>query len=277
MAVAMRGASVGLVLAVGLGSGGCAAAGLAAGPLVSAVRAIGDRAVERTVPADVRATAAAVEAVLLRSGVRVEERSAERHGLRLRGTSETITVHATLEPVTTRMTRLSLRIETGGLVADRTTGEHLHDQVALALQRVPAAGASSDDRAHLAALAALEAEVQRLRAAIDAERSSRREPVARTEEAVARPMAPAFSVNRNGVVAIPTSYGLPTVARPASSSTLVTPPAAGRASSTPRPAADPDVPVATEAPAQASETAPALRPVGALTPTGAIAGARHAR
>lgn len=269
----MRAASVGLVLTVGLASGGCAAAGLAAGPLVSAVQALGDRAVERTVPADVQVTAAAVEAVLLRSGVRVVERNAEGDGLRLRGAGEKITVHAVLERVTTRMTRLSLRIETGGLVADRTTGEHLHGQIALALQGA-ATGASSDERGHLAALAALEAEVHRLREAIDAERSSRPAPVARTDEAVSRPPVPAFSVNRNGVVAIPTSYGLPTVARPASGSALATPPARGRAPVTPSPAAEPDSPIAIEVPAQASESVPALRPVGALTPTGAIAGAR---
>lgn len=278
MAVRTRLPIVILVLAAAMASGGCVAAGLAAGPLMSAVQAISERAVERTVPADVPTTAAAVEAVLLRSGLRVEERRTDGHGLRLLGASEKVSVRARLEQVTARMTRLSLRTEDGGLVADRKTGEHLHEQVALALREAAAAGASNGDRPYLAGLAALEAEVQRLRSTIDAERSSRQAPAVRSDEAVSRPPAPAFSVNPSGVVTVPTSYGLPTLSRPAPSpgSAFERPPAQGSASATAQPATEPVGPVAIEAPVPAGATAPALRPVGVLTPASAMAGARRA-
>jgi len=263
-----------LLLGAGAASGGCAAAGLAAGPLMSAVHAIGDRAVERTVPADLHATGAAVEAVLLGGGIRVEERSRDGDGLRLRGATDRVTVHARLEPVTARMTRLSLRIETGGLVADRTTSEHLHDQVMLALRGAVPPAAAGDDRGHVAALAALEAELHRLRSTIDAERSSRPGPgVAREAPGTPPPAAP-FSVDPSGVVSIPTSYGLPTLGRPAPAPRVDPPamPAAAVATGGAPRAVTPE----REASADAGAMAPALRPAGALTPVGAITGAGRA-
>ena len=110
-----------LVLAAGLAAGGCVAAGFATAPLVSAVQLIGDRSVARTVGADMHAAWAAVETTLTDMAFRVEARESEATGWRLRGVADQVTVQATLERVTPRVSRGTVRGGTGGRLAERPT------------------------------------------------------------------------------------------------------------------------------------------------------------
>lgn len=259
------GASLALLALIAAGTTGCAAAGLAGGPLVSAVQAIGDRAVERTVAADLRTATAALEAVLLRSAVRVEERKSEGDTVRLRAAGAKVTAEARLERVTSSMTKVSLRVETGGLLADRQTSEHLQAQLALALSPPTAPVKAIEHPASREGLAALEGEVRELRAAIDARGSMSPSLAGRpTEDAPAT--APAFTVNRRGVVTIPESYGLPTVvsAPAAAPTTSIRTPAAGE---------QPTTSVQAEADSPATPLARPLTPVMRLTPADSVSSA----
>lgn len=85
------------------GSGGCAAAGLAAvGPMLSSFAALGDRTVERIVPADLPTTWGATMDALARMAVHLEtsEKSGDRW--QLTGTGDGATVYGALERVTAR-------------------------------------------------------------------------------------------------------------------------------------------------------------------------------
>src|SRR5512145_3357779 len=133
----MRAAGCGLVrisglalgLVVGLATSGCVAAGLATGPLMSAVQLIGDRTVERTVAAELAEAQGATEAVLARMAFRIESRERDDGIRRLRAVADDVTVDATLERVTARLTRVGLRVEAGRMVADRDTGVQMHEQL----------------------------------------------------------------------------------------------------------------------------------------------------
>ena len=58
-----------------------------------------------------------------------------------------VTVHARLERVTARLTRVGLRVEAGRLVADRDTGTQTHDQIAALLAPVTAPPPAADPAA----------------------------------------------------------------------------------------------------------------------------------
>jgi hypothetical protein len=71
---------VAFLLLVLSGSGGCAAVGLAAvGPMLSSFAALGDRTVERTVPADLPTTWGATVDALARMAVHLE--TSEKSGI----------------------------------------------------------------------------------------------------------------------------------------------------------------------------------------------------
>jgi hypothetical protein len=235
---------------VALTASGCVAAGLAGGPLMSAVQLIGDRTVERTVAAGLAEAQGATEAMLTRMAFRIESREREDGARLLRAVADKVIVHARLEPVTAKLTRVGLRVETGGMVADRDTGAQMHDQIAalLAPARPPVGDAVATD-----ALATLQGEIRKLRSDIE-ERRPTVPPLAAPETGTSARVEP------GAVVSAPMSAALPTVGGPAPSVSVAVPAAPVPAG--PSLALRPDAGSATiEAGAAA-----ALRPAGALTP-----------
>jgi hypothetical protein len=250
-----------LGLAVALATSGCVAAGLASGPLMSAVQLVGDRTVERTVGAELAEAQGATEAVLARMAFRIESRERDEGIRRLRAVADHVTVHARLERVTAKLTRVGLRVETGGLVADRDTGAQMHDQIAAVL--APAAsGSPVPDPAAAEALTTLQAEIRKLRSDIEDRREATR-PVSAGE--TGRNMR----VEPDAVVVAPMSAALPTVGGPAPPVSVALPAAATAVA----PVAQPAAARRETAPATADlRTAAPLHPAGTLTPILPVAG-----
>lgn len=183
-------------------------AGLAAmGPVLGSLAAIGDRSVERTLPADLGTTWGATVDALARMALRVEQTDKSGDTWRLTGAGEAVTVHGTLERVTAGMTKVSVRVEAGRLVADRQTGDELLNQVAASLASL--AGAS---RRHETPgpdgsgeqLRGLQREIERLGAKIEQAREAS-SPTTRPEA------SPAAAVSPTPVIVIPVSAGVATV------------------------------------------------------------------
>jgi hypothetical protein len=241
-----------LCLAVGAATSGCVAAGLATGPLMSAVQLVGDRSVERTVAAELMEAQGATEAVLARMAFRIESRERDDGVRRLRAVTDEVTVHATLERVTAKLTRVGLRVETGRMLPDRDTGAQIHEQIAVLLAPVPAR--PPIDSAGTEALTTLRGEIRQLRSDLEERRRAERPGAASAGSTSMR-------VEPRAVVTAPMSAALPTVAGPAPSVSIAVPAAV-------------TVPVAQSA-SSPRETGPAtvdartaaqLQPAGALTP-----------
>ncbi len=263
------------LLSTGLGSSGCTTLGFAvAGPLFSGVAAIADRSVEKTIPADQVTTWGVTVDALSRMAVRLEETNRSGERWLLKGTGEAVTVHGTLERVTTRMTKVSIRVEAGTLLADKKTGDEILNQVSASLASLeravreaalPAKPDASADR-----LSALQREIERLGVKLNGARDVA--PPSSMPEAAAAP--PSSSA---GVMVIPASAGVPTVpfaagsARPqAVPSVAIRPPSSAREADPPRPsqAARPERDLA-------EHIFPAtLAPVGVLSPVGALSSGR---
>jgi hypothetical protein len=238
---------------VALGGGGCAAAGLVA---------LGDRSVERTMPSDLSTTWGATVDALSRMAVRVEETDKSGDRWRLTGSGEAVTVHATLERITARLTKVSMRVEPGGLVADRRTGEELLNQVAASVSSLVDNG-RPDTSAQTAAagerLGALQREVEHLSAKIDQGQNSGSHPIETKQ-----PPVPVLSVDP--IIMVPASAGVATMPRPGPS--VVRPPALSAKRSTPGPEKNLPRPGAAEqASVEADDmVAVPLRAVEVLTP-----------
>jgi hypothetical protein len=218
MMVAIRGLFL-VALVAGLTSG-CVAAGLATGPLMSAIQLVGDRTVERTVAAELAEAVAVTEAALVRMAFKVEERERDDDLRRLRAVADGVTVHAKLQRVTARMTRVVLRVEAGGILADRDTGTQIHEQIAGLL--APAArqsGPAPSDGASAEALNSLQTEIRKLRSDLDERRAADRQPLA-TDAVIP------VSVQPGAIVNVPMSAALPTVGGPAPPVSVPTPTAA---------------------------------------------------
>lgn len=258
-----------LALAVaGLTAGGCATAGLALmGPLAGSVTAIVDRSVDRTLPADLGTTWGATADALARMAVRIDETEKSGARWRLTGTGEAVTVHGTLERVTAGMTKVSVRVEGGGLFADKQTSEELLNQVASSLARFasprerPAPGpeAASED------LRRLHREIERLGTKIEQARETPPTPP--------RPETKAATVSSTPIFVVPTSAGVATV--PAAAHLSVPVPTAPRAAS--HSATRREVRPADPSPAPAPATervddivAGSMRPVETLRPVEAL-------
>lgn len=200
-----------LLASAGLMAGGCATAGLAlVGPLAGSITAIVDRSVERTLPADLSTTWGATADALARMAVRIEETDKSGPKWRLTGTGGATTVHGTLEGVTAGMTKVSVRVEVGGLFADKDTGNELLNQIAASLASL-ASGGRRDGTASAAdvsidQLRGLQREIERLGTKIEQARET--PPPARPEA----PLVPTTSVVP--VIMIPTSAGVATVPVP---------------------------------------------------------------
>lgn len=260
------------VLAVaGLTAGGCATAGLALmGPLAGSLTAIADRSVDRTMPADLGTTWGATADALARMAVRVEQTEKSETKWRLTGAGEAVTVHGTLERVTAGMTKVSVRVEGGGLFADKQTSEELLNQIAASLARF--ASATSRER-HAPGPDAANEDLRRLHREIE-RLGTRIEQAREVPPTPPRPEpSPAARLTSTPIVVVPSSAGVATVPSAARASVPGPPVSApaGHAASPPevRPVASPP---AAEAPegrrdsivAEPMRSVEVLRPVEGL-------------
>jgi hypothetical protein len=208
--IGLRGVAVApLVAACALTTGGCAAGGLAAvGPVLSAVQAVTDRSVERTIAVDLATTRALTEEALARMAIPVESQASAGDGWALRGRNKGLSVDVTLTAATERLTRIAVRVEAGWLTADKPTGEEIHNQIArLVADRLERAG-TPPPSTHGDALAALEAQVRSLRIELERQRHGS------TPSAAPPALAPkpAVTVDTTAIISVPASYGFATTA-----------------------------------------------------------------
>jgi hypothetical protein len=262
-----------IMIASVLGGAGCASAGLAAvGPLMTAFQIVGGRTVERTVSADRETTWTATVDTLSRMEVRIQEIERSEEAWELKGIGEEVDVYAELARVTPQMTKVSLRVEAGGLIADKQTAEEILNQVALSLEPPPAVAEDepSDEPDALAtAVTALQGEILHLKAVIEEENKE-------TRAASHLPLEQngvdedGFSWG-SGILVIPSSYGIPILpgATDASAARVPSPPR--RDAHVPVLA---DVPPQTHPDAQEVLAAP-LVPVEVLTPVQSLDGRRR--
>jgi hypothetical protein len=264
--------TLGLVSAA-LGAGGCTTLGFAvAGPLFTGVVAIADRSVERTIPADQSTTWGITVDALSRMAVRLDETDTSGERWLLKGTGEAVIVHGTLERMTARMTKVSIRVEAGSLFADKKTGDEILNQISASLASLgrPVREAVLAPRPDVSAerFSALQREIERLGAKLEARDVS---PPSSMPSAAA---APTPSTTR--IMVIPASAGVPTI-----------PVLDGAAGREPVPAVlrvrpvvrEADLPRSSQAPIRlrnpAEHILPAtLEPVGVLSPVQALSSER---
>jgi hypothetical protein len=198
-----------LAVLTGMASGGCVAAVPIFSAAISAAPLVGGRSVERTVATDRPVAWQALEMTLADLAFLIEGREQEKDEWRLRAVAGDITVHARLEPVTSRLTRVSLRVESGGPLADRRTAEVIHDQIVKIVHTAGRPTTAADSAAPRSdeAIRSLEAEVRRLRTDIDDRSRGTRHPV----ESSATDQPPATRVEQSAIVTAPLSAALPSV------------------------------------------------------------------
>jgi hypothetical protein len=191
---------------------------------MGSIAAIGDRTVERTIPADLSTTWGATIDALARMAVRIEqtERSGDRW--RLTGTYEAITVHGTLERITASMTRVSIRVEAGRIYADKRTAEELLNQVGASLASLTSPGSrEAKGDASAGRLEALRQAIERLGARVDKGQDGR--GVAPSGRQTEGPPSPPPLLT-SPVITVPASAGVATV--PGQPPTLVQAPSLRR-------------------------------------------------
>jgi hypothetical protein len=203
-----------LLAMAALASGGCATAGfMVAGPLFQAAVALADRTVERTLPAD-RATGwSATTDALSRMGFRIHDVKRSGEEWSLKGTGDKVSVSVGLAPVTSRMSRLSLRVEAGGITADKKTADEIFNQVGATLTAwaSPASGSaevSADRKAATEAIVSLKREVERLGTRMEQPRDPQLAP-----DSGSTPVKPAL-VDTGGIVVVPTALAVPSAPAP---------------------------------------------------------------
>jgi len=254
----------------GLTTGGCVTAGLALmGPLAGSVTAIADRSVDRTMPADLGTTWGATADALARMAIRVDQTEKSEAKWRLTGTGEAATVHSTLERVTAGMTKVSVRVEGGGLFADKQTSEEILNQIAASLTRLASSGrhegTASGSNAVNDELRGLQRQIERL--------GTRIEQAREIPPAPPRPEAsPAATMSSTPIIVVPASAGVAIVpAATVSTPRPTSAPAAGQSAARSEVGTAP--PVRVTPPRETGEdgvvaapmkTVEALRPVEAL-------------
>jgi hypothetical protein len=198
-----------------LATGGCVTAGLAiGGPVISSIVAVSDRSVERTIPADLSTTWAASADALARMALRIEKTEKGEGRWQMTGSAGDVAVHATLDRVTAQLTKVSVRVEAGGLFADKRTGEELLNQVGVSLAGLTGSGplaAIATAEASAARLDVLHQAIERLGAKVT-EATEAREP--RRPATGADPSALASPVVATPIITIPASAGVATVSAP---------------------------------------------------------------
>jgi hypothetical protein len=269
------------LLASALGAGGCASAGLAAaGPMLTVLQRVIDRTIERSLPADLDTASLATVDAFARLGIRVRHTELQGRNRVLEGVGEGLTVRAELEPVTLRMTKLSVRVEAGRVLPDKESGEEILNQVSASLAATtsgPPGRDAAETAAQTRALAALEAEIRRLGSKLEENQATHR-----GSSDVAAPSDRAGG--GGGVFAVPSSYGVPTVpglsevaARPAPATTSSRPSSAAVVSvRAPVPGAAASAPASAGVSTLEALVVP-LSPVDSLAPIQVLSGAGNGR
>ncbi len=265
--------ALGLVSAA-LGAGGCATVGFAAaGPLFTGIAAIADRSVERTIPADQSTTWGVTVDALSRMAVRLDETDTSGERWLLKGAGETVIVHGTLERMTARMTKVSIRVEAGSLFADKKTGDEILNQISASLASLgrPVREAALAPRPEVSAerFSALQREIERLGAKLDEARDV-------SPPSSMPPAAAAPTPSPTSIMVIPASAGVPTIPVPDGAAGREPVPAVLRVRPVVREA---DLPRSSQAPIRlrnpAEHVLPAtLEPVGVLSPVQALSSER---
>jgi hypothetical protein len=198
-----------------LATGGCVTAGLAiGGPIIGSIVAVSDRSVERTIPADLPTTGAASADALSRMALRIEKTEKGDGRWLMTGSAGDVTVHATLDRVTAHLTKVSVRVEAGGLFADKRTGEELLNQIGVSLAGLTGNGpfgATVAAEASAARLDVLHQAIERLGAKVTKAteaREPRRPATGADTSAFASPMV------ATPIITIPASAGVATVSSP---------------------------------------------------------------
>ncbi len=258
-----------LLLAIALAGGGCAAAGIAAGPLLTAIQAIGGRSVERTLAADLETAWTATVDTLTQMEIRIQETDRDEEAWTLEGVGDEVTVYAKLVPVTPKMTKVFLRAEAGGLLSDKETAEEILNQVALSVvppSAVVVREPSAEGDTFAEELAALEEQIRQLKLAIEDQEKDR---VVHRPQPDPNEGGNAVVPNGSRIVTIPPSYGIRKLPVAASGTDASSPPV------------EPDEGVAMidDAPpsvdgGQEMLPAPLIR-ANVLTPVPAVWGSRH--
>jgi hypothetical protein len=221
--------ALGLLAMAALASGGCASAGfMVAGPLFSAAVAIADRSVERTLPADRGTGWSATVDALSRMGVKVHDADRSGETWTLKGTGDKVSVAVSLAPVTAGMSRLSLRVEAGGLTADKKTADEILNQVGATLTAWASGGTGSDGsadrKAATEAISSLKREVERLGTQLEEPRDPERAEGAPARSTPATPTV----LDTGGIVVVPTTVAVPSAPAPERPAGLRDPVAAAR-------------------------------------------------
>ena len=177
---------------------------MVAGPLFQAAVAVADRSVERTLPADRTTGWKATVDSLERLGFRIHDVEQAREEWSLKGTGDKVSVTVGLTPVTSRMSRLSLRVEAGGIMADKKTADEILNQVSATLTAWAPAGsgstqASAERKAATEAISSLKREVERLGTRMEQARDAERPAVVGTS-----PAKPAV-LDNGGILVVPTT------------------------------------------------------------------------
>ena len=261
--VARRANAAVLAIVAGVAAGGCAAAV----PLISASMAaapmLGGRSVDRTVGADMHDAWTAVETALQDTAFHIESRGRAEAEWTLRAVADGVTVSARLERVTSKLTRVTLRVEAGALLPDRKTADVIHDYILKVLDAATRATVSNSRGASQeGALSTLEAEVRRLRTDIE-DRSSVGRPPA--DRAAANPPA-VLRVEPSAIVSIPLSAALPSVSGPIPPTSVIQPAGAMTPIAPHVPVIGTPTMVDERLPAFASERIAPLRPADPLLP-----------
>jgi hypothetical protein len=200
-----------------LATGGCVTAGLAiGGPVISSIVAVSDRSVERTIPADLPTTWAASADALARMALRIEKAEKGEGRWQMTGSAGDVTVHATLDRVTAQLTKVSVRVEAGGLFADKRTGEELLNQVGVSLAGLSGSGplgATAAAEASAARLDVLHQAIERLAAKVT-EATEAREPRRPATGPDPSALAPPAVATPTPIITIPASAGVATVSAP---------------------------------------------------------------
>ncbi len=197
-----------LLSAIALVGGGCAVAGMAAGPLLTALQAIGARSVEQTLAADLDTAWTATVDTLTRMEIRIQETDRDEEAWTLEGVGDEVTVYAKLVPVTPQMTKVFVRVEAGGLLADKETAEEILNQVALSVvppSAVVVREPSAERDTFAEELAALEEQIRQLKLAIEDQEKDR---VAHRPQPDPNEGIHTVIPNGSRIVTIPPSYGI---------------------------------------------------------------------
>jgi hypothetical protein len=244
---------------------------MVAGPLFQAAVAVADRTVERTLPADRTTAWSATVDSLERLGFRIHDVKRSEAEWSLEGTGDKVSVTVGLTSVTTRMSRLGLRVEAGGIMADKKTADEILNQVGATLTAWASAGsgsseASADRKAATEAISSLKREVERLGTRLEQTRDTER-----PADVGSTPPKPPV-LDNGGIFVVPTTAALPSM--PAPAAPAAEPGSAGQ----PAVIASPATPVANSPNLVPSIRAPRtvtaeqdifparLMPVGALSP-----------